>query len=130
METSFLAVTASQTFPWTGKRELRAETANLGARAAEADLRRTLLTITADTERAYLDFLLVRDQLSLLAKRDGRCGRNRRAWPARATRPARDHNPTTCAPNWSASACASRAGRWRQRSAVGLPSSTDCVATR
>ncbi len=70
METSFLAVTASQTFPWTGKRELRAETANLGARAAEADLRRTLLTITADTERAYLDLLLVRDQLSLLAKRE------------------------------------------------------------
>ena len=68
METSFLSVTASQTFPLAGKRGLRGEVAHLGARSAEADLQRALLSAEADVERAYLDLLLVRDQLALLAK--------------------------------------------------------------
>ena len=68
METSFLAVTASQTFPWAGKRGLRGEVAELAAAAAEADLRRTQLSIRADVERAYLDLLLVRAELALLTR--------------------------------------------------------------
>jgi outer membrane protein TolC len=68
METSFLAVTASQTFPWAGKRRLRGEVTDFGRRAAELDLRRAQLSIAADVERAYLDLLLARDQLGLLAK--------------------------------------------------------------
>jgi cobalt-zinc-cadmium efflux system outer membrane protein len=68
METSFLAVTASQTFPLAGKRGLRGAVAHLGERTAEADLQRALLSAEADVERAYLDLLLVRDQLALLAK--------------------------------------------------------------
>jgi len=68
METSFLAVTASQTFPLAGKRGLRGDVAHLGARSAEVDLQRALLSAEADVERAYLDLLLVRDQLALLGK--------------------------------------------------------------
>lgn len=68
METSFLAASASQTFPWLGKRGLRGEVADLATGAAEADLRRAELSIRADVERAYLDLLLARDQLGLLAR--------------------------------------------------------------
>jgi outer membrane protein TolC len=68
METSWLSVIASQTFPWSGKRDLRGEVITLGALQAEADLNRARLSIQADVERAYVDLLLVRDQLGLLAK--------------------------------------------------------------
>ena len=68
METSFFAVTASQTLPLAGKRSLRGDVAHLGARSAEADLQRALLSAEADVERAYLDLLLVHDQLALLGK--------------------------------------------------------------
>ncbi len=71
METSFLAVTASQTFPWAGKRGLRAEVADFSGAAAETDLRRAELSIRADLERAYLDLLLVRAQLQILARLEG-----------------------------------------------------------
>ena len=66
METSWISIMASQTFPWAGKRGLRSELAGLGTREAEADLRRVLLSVAAEVERAYLDLLLVRDQLGLL----------------------------------------------------------------
>jgi outer membrane protein TolC len=68
METSFVSIMASQTFPWSGKRGARGELAGLGAREAELDLRRVLLSLAADIERAYLDVLLVRDQLGLLTR--------------------------------------------------------------
>lgn len=68
METSFLAVTASQTFPLAGKRGLRSDVAHLGTLSAEADLQRGLLSAEADVERAYLNLLLVRDQSALLGK--------------------------------------------------------------
>lgn len=68
METSFYAIMVSQTFPWAGKRGLRGEVASVSAREAEVDQRRVLLSIAADVERAYVDLLLVRDQLGLLAK--------------------------------------------------------------
>ena len=68
METSWYAITVSQAFPWFGKRGLRRDVATLQARQAEADLARTWLTVEADVRRAYLDLLLVRDQLGLLSK--------------------------------------------------------------
>jgi outer membrane protein TolC len=68
METSYVSIMASQTFPWAGKRGLRGEVAGLGKREAEADLQRTLLTVAADVDRAYVDLLLVRDQIRLFAK--------------------------------------------------------------
>ncbi|MDD5306817.1 MAG: TolC family protein [Deltaproteobacteria bacterium] len=68
METSYLTVMASQTFPWYGKRDLRGDVVTLGARQAEADLKRARLSVEAEVERTYVDLLLVRDQLGLLAK--------------------------------------------------------------
>ena len=68
METSWISIMASQTFPWAGKRGLRAEVAGLGPRQAESDLRRVLLSTAAQVERAYVDLLLVRDQLGVLAR--------------------------------------------------------------
>jgi outer membrane protein TolC len=68
METSWISIIASQTFPWAGKRGLRGELAGLGTREAEADLRRVLLSVAAEMERAYVDLLLVRDQLGLLTR--------------------------------------------------------------
>lgn len=68
MESSWLFVVASQTFPWFGKRDARAELAALGGEDAQIELARTLLSVTADAERAYLDLLLVREQLGLLTK--------------------------------------------------------------
>jgi outer membrane protein TolC len=68
MESSWLFVVASQTFPWFGKRGARAGLAALGGDDAQADLLRTMLSVTAEVERGYLDLLLVRDQLAQLAK--------------------------------------------------------------
>ncbi len=68
MESSWLYVVASQTFPWFGKRGARAELAALGGAGAQLDLMRTLLSVAADVERGYLDLMLVRAQLGLLAK--------------------------------------------------------------
>jgi cobalt-zinc-cadmium efflux system outer membrane protein len=68
METSYVSIMASQTFPWAGKRGLRGEVVGLGKREAEADLQRVLLSVAADVDRAYVDLLLVRDQIRLLAK--------------------------------------------------------------
>ena len=68
METSWLLFMGAQTFPWSGKRDLRGEVVTLGARQAEADLERAQLSIRAEVERAYVDLLLVRDQIGLLAK--------------------------------------------------------------
>jgi outer membrane protein TolC len=68
METSWYWLTASETFPWLGKRGLRADALTLGARQSEADLERVRLSVQAEVERTYVDLLLVRDQLNLLAK--------------------------------------------------------------
>jgi outer membrane protein, heavy metal efflux system len=71
MESSWLFVVASQTFPWFGKRDARARLAALGGEDAQLDLTRTLLSVTADVERGYLDLLLVREQLGLLTRLEG-----------------------------------------------------------
>jgi outer membrane protein TolC len=68
METSYVSIMASQTFPWAGKRGLRGEVVGLGKREAETDLQRVLLSVAADVDRAYIDLLLVRDQIRLFAK--------------------------------------------------------------
>lgn len=68
METSYLSVMASQTFPWRGKRGLRTEALTLAGRQAEADLDRVRLSVQAEVERAYVDLLLGRDQLVLLGR--------------------------------------------------------------
>ncbi len=66
METSYWSIAVAQTFPWYGKRGLRARTQSLGAKQSEADLERTRLSVQAEVERGYLDLLLVRDQIRIL----------------------------------------------------------------
>jgi outer membrane protein TolC len=66
-ETSFYQVMVSQGLPWPGKRGLRTDMAELEAEQAEATLKRARLTTEADVRRAYVDLLLVRDRLLLLA---------------------------------------------------------------
>ncbi len=68
METSYWQVMATQPLPWPGKLGLKADAAGLEARAAGASLERVRLTVEADVRRAYLDLLLVRDRLQLLAR--------------------------------------------------------------
>jgi cobalt-zinc-cadmium efflux system outer membrane protein len=68
METSYWSFTAAQTFPWYGKRGLRARAQSLGTKQAEADLERARLSVRAEVERAYLDLLLARDELRILAR--------------------------------------------------------------
>jgi outer membrane protein, heavy metal efflux system len=71
MESSWVFIVASQTFPWFGKRDARARLAALGSEDAQLGLTRTMLSVTADVERAYLDLLLARAELGLLAKLEG-----------------------------------------------------------
>jgi outer membrane protein TolC len=68
MDTSYVQVMASQTFPWFNKRGLRREVARVGTEVAHVDLERVRLSIIAEVERAYVDLLLVRDQLGLLLR--------------------------------------------------------------
>ncbi|WP_242344328.1 TolC family protein [Anaeromyxobacter terrae] len=68
METSFYQVMVSQGLPWPGKRGLRTDVARLAADEAGASLNRARLTTEADVRRAYLDLLLTRDRLDLLAR--------------------------------------------------------------
>lgn len=65
METSFYSIGASQTFPWFGKRGLRADAAGQQARQVEADQARARLSVEAEVRRAYLDLLLARDRKSV-----------------------------------------------------------------
>lgn len=66
METSYWSIVGAQTFPWVGKRGLRAKAQSLGAKQSETDLERARLSVQAEVERSYLDLLLVRDQLRIL----------------------------------------------------------------
>ena len=68
METSWWSIVGAQTLPWYGKRGLRAKAQSLGAKQSETDLDRTRLSVQAEVERAYLDLLLVRDQLRILGR--------------------------------------------------------------
>jgi outer membrane protein, heavy metal efflux system len=68
METSYWQVMVTQPLPWPGKQGLRADAAGLEARAAGASLERVRLSVEAEVRRTYLDLLLSRDRLQLLAK--------------------------------------------------------------
>ena len=70
METSWATVMASQSFPWFGKRDLRAGVVETQVGKAEIDLARATLAVTAEVERAYLDLLEVREQAQLLSRVD------------------------------------------------------------
>lgn len=70
MQTSYVSLMASQTFPWWGKRALREGVAQRGVEVARTELDRAALTVRAEVERAYVDLLLVRDELKLLGKLD------------------------------------------------------------
>jgi outer membrane protein TolC len=67
METSFYQVMLSQPLPWPGKRGLREEVARLAARGSESAVARLRLSTEAEVRRAYLDLLVVRERLRLLA---------------------------------------------------------------
>jgi len=68
METSFWQVMVSQGLPWFGKRGLRGDVARLAADEAGAAVSRARLTAEADVRRAYVDLVLARDRLGLLAR--------------------------------------------------------------
>jgi outer membrane protein TolC len=66
MPMSWLSIGVAQTFPWPGKRSLRADVAELGARQAETEAERTRLSVEGQVTLAYMDLLLLRDRLALL----------------------------------------------------------------
>ncbi len=68
METSFWQVMVTQPLPWPGKLGLRTDVAASGVKLADASCMRARLTAEADVRRAYLDLLLSRDRLALLAR--------------------------------------------------------------
>ncbi len=70
METSFYQAMITQPLFWPGKRDLRSGLAARQAEVAEAQVARAELTTEADVRRAYLELLLVRDQLALLARQE------------------------------------------------------------
>jgi outer membrane protein TolC len=71
MDTSFWQILLTQPLPWPGKRGLRTDAAELGARQVDADVARARLTTEADVRREYLGLLLARDRLALLGKLEG-----------------------------------------------------------
>jgi outer membrane protein, heavy metal efflux system len=68
METSFYSIMVTQAFPWPGKRGLREQIATLESRRAEARLDRVRLSLEGQVRRAYLEFLLAREQIDLLGE--------------------------------------------------------------
>jgi outer membrane protein TolC len=68
METSYWQVMLTQPVPWPGKLSARAATVRAQAGVAGGETARLRLAITAEVERAYVDLLVVRGRLALLAK--------------------------------------------------------------
>jgi len=68
METSYWQVMLTQPIPWPGKLSAREAAARSQASVAGGETVRLRLTTTAEVERAYVDLLLVRGQIALLAK--------------------------------------------------------------
>lgn len=71
METSYLSIMASQTFPWPGKRQLRSEVASLEVKTAERSGERLRLSTEASVRQLYVNLLLVREQQTVLTKLTG-----------------------------------------------------------
>jgi outer membrane protein TolC len=67
-ETSYYSIMASQAFPFPGKLGLREQVASFDKRRAGARLERVRLSLEGQVRRAYLDYLLARDQLALLGE--------------------------------------------------------------
>jgi cobalt-zinc-cadmium efflux system outer membrane protein len=68
METSYWLVMLTQPVPWPGKLSAREAAARAQAGVAGGEAARLRLATTADVERAYVDLLLVRGQIGILAK--------------------------------------------------------------
>jgi outer membrane protein TolC len=68
METSYWQVMLTQPIPWPGKLSAREAAARSQATVAGGETARLRLTTTAEVERAYVDLLLVRGQIGILAK--------------------------------------------------------------
>jgi cobalt-zinc-cadmium efflux system outer membrane protein len=68
METSYWQVMLTQPVPWPGKLSAREATARAQASVVGGETARLRLATTADVERAYVDLLLVRGQVGILAK--------------------------------------------------------------
>jgi outer membrane protein TolC len=68
METSYWQVMLTQPVPWPGKLSARAAAASAQAGVASGEVARLRLSTTAEVERAYVDLLVVRGQLALLAR--------------------------------------------------------------
>ena len=66
METSYFLIMATQAFPFPGKRDLRTAVATVDQRRAEARVERFALSLEAQVRRAWLDWLLTREQAGLL----------------------------------------------------------------
>jgi outer membrane protein TolC len=66
METSWYTVMLTQSLPWPSKPGLRRDVARLQPALADAALARVGLSVVAEVRRAYVDLILVRDQLQLL----------------------------------------------------------------
>ncbi len=63
---AFASLGASQTFPYPGKRKLRAQIAEAAVAAADAATDRVRLDLVPAVKRAYFDLLRVREQRTLL----------------------------------------------------------------
>jgi cobalt-zinc-cadmium efflux system outer membrane protein len=70
MESSYVSLMASQTFPWPGKRDLRREVAQLGTAQSKQAVTRARLSTEAEVRRAYLALLFVRERLTLQDRLD------------------------------------------------------------
>jgi len=68
METSYWQVMLTQPIPWPGKLSARAAAARSQAGVASGEVARVRLSTTAEVERAYVDLLVVRGQIALLAR--------------------------------------------------------------
>lgn len=66
METSYISLMASQTFPWPGKLALQGRLADLGVAEAKNGAARVQRSTEAEVRRAYLDLILARDRLAVL----------------------------------------------------------------
>jgi len=71
MQTSFVSVMVSQTFPWPGKLGLRQGLAELSVASARELVSRARLSTEAEVRRAYLALVLARDRLVLLGQLEG-----------------------------------------------------------
>lgn len=108
MPMSWLSIGVAQTFPWPGKRSLRAEVAALGTRQVEAEAQRARLSVEGQVTLAYLDLLLLRDRLALLDRLEALWGKSEALVRARYESGAAAQSDF-CARSSNAAACDSSA---------------------